>query len=134
MKVSRSAGDDASEEQFATHLDTVQHVRQTAGTKRGAQDDVKVSPELTQIPFPLTQALLLSATGRQAMLVSGDAVRISTQCEEHVCQPDVKVVFDAAGAFRDHHNGEVLDWSLKVAGTDNETTQIEKSGVAIRRR
>ena len=46
------------------------------------------------------------------MLVSGDAVRISTQCEEHVCQPNVKAVFDEAGEFRDHYNGEVLDWSL----------------------
>ena len=67
------------------------------------------------------------------MLVSGDAVRISTQCEEHVCQPDVKVVFDAAGEFRDHYNGEVLDWSLKITGTNNETTRIEKTGVPTRR-
>ena len=136
VKGSRSAGDEASEEQFATHLVTVQHIRQTAGTKRGAEDDVMASPakRAHTIPFPLTQALLLSATGRKAMLVSRDAVRISTQCEEHVCQPDVKVVFDAAGEFRDHYNGEVLDWSLKITGTDNETTRIEKSGVPIRRR
>ena len=45
-KGSRSAGDEASEEQFATHLGTVQHVRQTAGTKRGAEQR-----ELTQFPF-----------------------------------------------------------------------------------
>ena len=51
VKGSGSAGE-ASEQQFATHLDTVQHIRQTAGTKRGTEDDVK-------IPFPLTQALLL---------------------------------------------------------------------------
>ena len=41
---SRLAGDEASEEQFAMHLDTVQRLRQTAGTKRGAEDDVMVSP------------------------------------------------------------------------------------------
>ena len=46
----------------------------------------------------------------------------------------MKVCFDTAGEFRDHYNGEVLDWSLKVAGTDNETTRIEKSGVPTRRR
>ena len=44
VKGSRSAGDQASEEPFATHLDTGQHIRQTAGTKRGAEDDVMVSP------------------------------------------------------------------------------------------
>ena len=44
----------------------------------------------------LTQALLLSATGWKAMLVPGDAMKISTQCEEYVCRPDVKVGFDAA--------------------------------------
>ena len=32
VKGSGSAGDEASEEQLATHLDTVQHIRQTAGT------------------------------------------------------------------------------------------------------
>ena len=85
------------------------------------------------IPFPLTLALLLSATGRKAVLVPGDAMRISTQCEEHVCRPDVKVGFDAAGEFRDHYNGEVLDWSLKITGTNNETTRIEKTGVPTRR-
>ena len=65
------------------------------GTKRGAEDDVMVSPakRAHAIPFPLTQALLLSATGRKAVLVSVDAVGISTKCEEHVCQPDVKVGF-----------------------------------------
>ena len=110
-----SAGDEASEEHFATHLDIVQHIRQTAATKSGAEDDVMVSPakRAHTIPFPLTQALLHSATGRRAMLVPGDAVRMSTQCEESVCRPDVKVVFDAAGDFRDHYTGEVLDWSLK---------------------
>ena len=67
------------------------------------------------------------------MLVSGDAVRISTQYEEHVCQPDVKVFSDAAGEFRDHYNGEVLDWSLEITGTNNETTRIGKTGVPMRR-
>ena len=54
VKGSRSAGVDASEEQFAMLLDTVQHIRQTAGLKRGAEDDVMVSPakrELTQFTF-----------------------------------------------------------------------------------
>ena len=74
VKGSGSAGDEASEEQFDTHLDTVQHNRQTVGTKRGAEDDVMVSParRAHTIPFPLTQALLLLATGREAMLVPGD--------------------------------------------------------------
>ena len=49
------------------------------------------------------------------------------------CQSDVKVVFDVAGEFRDHYNGEVLDWSLKITGTDNETTRIEKTGEPTRR-
>ena len=40
VKGSRTSGDEASEDQFATHPDTVQHIRQTAGTKRGAEDDV----------------------------------------------------------------------------------------------
>ena len=34
VKGSRSVGVAASEEQFATHLDTVQHIRQTAGLER----------------------------------------------------------------------------------------------------
>ena len=65
VKGSRSFGVEASEEQFATHLDTVQHIRQTAGLKRGAEDDVVVSPakRAHTIPFPLSQALWLSATG-----------------------------------------------------------------------
>ena len=105
VKGSRSAGDEASEEQFATHLNTVQQIRQTAGTKRGAEDDVMVSPtkRAHTIPFPLTQTLLHSATGRNAMPVP---------------RPDVKVGFDAAVQFRDHYNGEVLDWSLKITGTN----------------
>ena len=60
-------------------------------------------------------------------------MKISTQCEENVCRPDVTVGFDVAGEFRDHYNGEVLDWSLKITGTNNETTRIEKSGVPTRR-
>ena len=119
---SRSAGDEASEEQFATHLDTVQHTRQTAGTKRGAEDDVMVSAakRAHTIPFPLTLALLLSATGWKPILIPGDAMRISTQCEEHVRRPDVKVGFDAAG-------------SPRITGTDDETTRIEKTAVLARR-
>ena len=133
VKGSGSAGDEASEEQFVTHPDTVQQIRQTTGTKRGAEDDVTASPakRAHTVPFPLTQALLLSATGRKEMLVPRDAMRISTQFEEYVCRPNVKVFFDAAGEFRDHYNGEVLDWSLKITGTDNETTRTEKSGVPI---
>ena len=61
------------------------------------------------------------------MLTPGDAMRIITQCEEFVCRPDVKVVFGTAGEFRDRYNGEILDWSLKITGTDNETTLTEKS-------
>ena len=103
--------------------------------KRGAEDDVRVSPEKRAhtIPFPLTQTVLPSATGKKAMLVPGDARRISTQCEEYVCQRDVKVGFDAAGEFLDHYNGEVLDWSLKITGTNNETTRIKKTEVPTRR-
>ena len=56
------------------------------------------------------------------MLVPGDAVRISKQCGEHVCQSDVKVIFVPAGEFRHHYNGEVLDWSLKITGADNENS------------
>ena len=131
VKGSRSVGVEASEEQFATHLDTVQRTRQTAGLERGVEDDVVASSakRAHTIPFPLTQALLPSATGWKAVLVPGGAMRISTQCEEHVCRPDVKVGFDAAGEFRDHYNGEVPDWSLKITGTNNETTRIEKTGV-----
>ena len=33
----------------------------------------------------------------------------------------------------DHYNGEVLDWSLKITGTNNEITRIEKSRVPTRR-
>ena len=81
VKGSRSAGDEALEEQFATHLDTVQHIRQAAGMKRVAEDDVMVSPakRAHTLPFPLTQSLLLSAAGRKTMLVPRDAVRISTR-------------------------------------------------------
>ena len=43
------------------------------------------------------------------------------------------VFFDAAGEFRDHYNGEVLDWSLEITGTNNETTRIGKTGVPMRR-
>ena len=71
VKGSRSAGVEASEEQFATHLDTVQHIRQTAVLERGVEDDVVASSakRAHTIPFPLTQALLPSATGWKAMLV-----------------------------------------------------------------
>ena len=57
-KPERSAGVEALEEQFATHLDAVQHVRWTAGTKRGAEDHVMVSPakRAHTVPFLLTQA------------------------------------------------------------------------------
>ena len=74
VKGSGSAGDEASEEQYATYPDTVQHIRQTAGTKRGAEDDVMASPakRAHTIPLSLTQVLLLSATGRGAMLFLGD--------------------------------------------------------------
>ena len=103
---------------------TVQHIRQTAGTKRGAEDDVTVSPakRAHTSPFPLTQALLLSATGMKAMLVPGDAVRISTHCEEHVWQPDVKVVFDTAGELRDHYSGLESEnhWNQQRDQTDRE--------------
>ena len=85
------------------------------------------------IPFPLTHAPSLSATGRKAMLVPGDAMGISTQCEKYVCRPDVRVYFDAAGEFRDHYKGEVLDRSLKIIGTNDETTRIEKTAVPTRR-
>ena len=47
------------------------------------------------------------------MLVPGDAMRISTQCEEYVCRPDVKWGFDATGEFSAYYNGELLDWSRK---------------------
>ena len=67
------------------------------------------------------------------MLVPGDAKRISTQYEEYVRQPDVKVGFDAAGEVSDYHTGEVLDWSLKNTETDDETTRIEKTAVLSRR-
>ena len=77
VKGSRSFGVEASEEQFATHLDT-------AGLKRGAEDDVMVCPvkRAHTIPFPSTQALWLAATGWKVMLVPEGAVRISTQCEK----------------------------------------------------
>ena len=60
-------------------------------------------------------------------------MRTSTQCEEYVRRPNVKVGFDAAGEFSDCYNGEVLDWSLKIAGTDDETTRVEKNAVLTRR-
>ena len=101
--------------------------------KRCVKDDVLASPakRAHTIPFPLTQALLLSATGWKAMLVPG-AMRFSTQCEEYVRRPDVKVGFDAAGEFSDYCNGEVLDWSLEITGTDDGTTRIEKTAVLTR--
>ena len=60
-------------------------------------------------------------------------MRISTQCEECVRRPELKVGFDAAGEFSDYYNVEVLDWSLKITGTDDKTTQIEKTAVLTRR-
>ena len=65
VKGSRSVGVEASEEQFATYLDTVQHIRQTAGLERSVEDDVVASSaqRAHTIPFPLTQVLLISATG-----------------------------------------------------------------------
>ena len=123
VKGSRSFVVEASEEQFATHLDTVQHIRQTVGLERGVEDDVVASSAKRAHTKPCCSWLL----GR-AMLVPGDAARISTQCEERVCQPDVKAFLDAASEFRDYCNGEVLDWSLKITGTDDET-RIEKTAV-----
>ena len=75
------------------HLDTVQHIRQTAGLERGVEDDVVASSakRAHTIPFPLTQALLPSATGWKAMLVPGGAMRINTQCEESLRRPELKV-------------------------------------------
>ena len=129
---SRSVGVEASEEQFATHFDTVQ---QTVPLKRSVEDDVVASSakRAHTIPFPLTQALLLSATGWKAMLVPGGAMRISTQREEYVRRPDVKVGCDAVGEFSDYYNGEVLDWSLKITGTDDKTTRTEKTAMLTRR-
>ena len=46
---------------------------------------------------------------------------------------DVKVGFDAADEFSNCHNGEVLDWSLKITGTDDGTTRREKTAVLTRR-
>ena len=66
------------------------------------------------------------------MLVTGDEERISTQCEEHVCQPDTKVFLDTAGEFHHYYAGEVLDRSVRAAGTDNETARMKKSGVQQR--
>ena len=43
VKGSRSVGVEASEEQFATYLDTVQHIRQTAGLERSVEDGVVAS-------------------------------------------------------------------------------------------
>ena len=60
-------------------------------------------------------------------------MRISTQCEENVSRPDVRMGFDAAGELSDYYNGEVLDWSLKITRTDDETTRIEKTAVLTRR-
>ena len=60
-------------------------------------------------------------------------MRISALCEEYVRRPDVKVGFDAAGEFSDYCNDEVLDRSLKITGTDDETTRIEKTAVLTRR-
>ena len=45
----------------------------------------------------------------------------------------MKVGFDAASEFSDYYNGEVLDWSLKITGIDDETTRIEKTAVLTRR-
>ena len=45
----------------------------------------------------------------------------------------MKVSFDAAGEFGDHYNGEVLGWSLKITGIDDETTRIEKTAALSRR-
>ena len=53
VKGSGSAGDEASEEQFATHPDTVHHIRQTAGPKRGAEDDVSPLNSLSVEPGPV---------------------------------------------------------------------------------
>ena len=74
VKFSRLAGDEAP----ATHLDTVQHIRQTAGTK-----SVVVSPakRAHTIPFSVDPGPVAFGYWK---VVSADAVRISTQCEEHV--------------------------------------------------
>ena len=37
--------------------------------------------------------------------------------------------FDTAGEFHDHYAGEVLDRSVRAAGTDKETARMKKSGV-----
>ena len=58
------------------------------------------------------------------------AVRISKQCEEHVCQPDVKVTEPVSFV----PTTMVKLWrSLKITGTNNETTRIVKTGVPTRR-
>ena len=85
------------------------------------------------IPFPSTPILPRLETGRGAMLVSTDAVSVSTRIEEHFCQPDVKMVFVAARDCRDHHIGAVLDWGVQITGTSNEITRTEKRGVPKRK-
>ena len=118
------------EEQYATHPDTELERKEVWGRRRDGFSSKESSPNSLSVhPGPAS----LGYWKEGAMLVRGDAVRISTQCE-HVCQPDVNVGFDAAGDFRNHYNGGVLDWSLKINRTNNETTRVGKSGVPTRRR
>ena len=134
VKGSRSAGDEASEEQFATHVDTVQHDSTDSWNEKrhGRRRDGFSSKESSQNSFSVDPGPVAFGYWKESDAgLRRYAVRISKQCEEHVCQPDVKVVFDGAGEFRAHYNGETLDWSLKI--TNNETTRREKTGVPTRR-
>ena len=97
VKGSRSAGDEASEEQFATHLDTVQ---QRCGRRRdGFSSKESSHNSLSVDPGPVTFGYWKDSDAGPR--------RCSTQCEEHVWQPDVKVVFNTASELRDHCNGGV---------------------------
>ena len=61
------------------------------------------------------------------MLASGDALRISTQCEEHVCQPNMRWFLTQPVSF-------VTTTMVKFwTGTNNESTRIGKTGVPTRR-
>ena len=98
-KGSWSAVVGASEEQFATHLDMVQHIRETAGTKRGADDDMMVCP--------VKRAHTISLSVDPGPVACG-----------YWDKSDA-----AAGEFGDHNNGEVLDRSLKITRTNDEITR-----------
>ena len=116
--------------------ETVQHVHQAVGTKRGAEDHPMSSSakRAHAIPSLVFLILLQSDVEVGPASVQRDAKRTSSMCEEPADQPGMEACLDTAGECCDCDAGEVLGWNAKVDGIRSEPTQLQESEMFKRRR